>query len=970
MRAARNSVPFIALTETWLKPYVHDAQLEIEHYNISRCDRSTRVGGGVLLYTHEDLPITNVEKHDDKICQLLMCTCESSKMIICLLYRPPDAPYESLKSCLEQVHNYTKDQDDYETCFLGDFNLPSITWSPSSEHASLSESAELLLGFMSEQLSSQYIVIPTRKDNILDLFISNSASLVSHVLASDTGMSDHRLIEIFLSYDPCQPNISTPPAFQDQSFRSLDFNKADYDKISSLLQETDWDALIQQSDPEEFPNIVTQKLLEACQTGCPRKKPPKKRGSTLLRTLSRKKRKLQQKLDRIQQSPHTPQSQLDSINVKLNRVYYDIRDAVHKERQFREEQAVCKVKTNPKYFYSYAKKFSKTKRSISMLFDSDNNICHESALIANILQKQFTSVFSDPSATDLSSGDFDVPPIDHPFTDDKLDFGLEDIIEAIDDIKLNASAGPDGIPPCVLKHCKESLAKPIYLIWSRSLDSSVVPSCYKVSYIAPLHKKGSHAIPANYRPVSLTSHVIKIFERVMRKRLVDHFESNMLLCKNQHGFRAGRSCLTQLLAHFDDILESLMKNADLDSIYLDYAKAFDKVDHALLIKKLERYGVHPKLVSWIESFLTDRMQQVVVDGHMSLLGLIISGVPQGTVLGPILFLVFINDINQCITSSTLRCFADDTRISRTINGENDVNTLQHDLDKVMQWSINNNMMLHEDKFEYMSHSATKSSNLRELPFVEENFQYTTSKGCTLSPVHQLRDLGVTVCDNVSWSPHINSISKKARQKAAWVLSVFYTRSPTVMLTLYKSMVRSLLEFCSPLWNPVKISDIQELEGVQKTFTAKIHGCRDLDYWERLKKLSLMSLQRRRERYSIIHMWKLLHEQTSNDLQIKFHNRSRLGTLAVIPPLSRDSSSRHQSMYDSSFAVHGPKLWNAMPNYLNSISDFPSFKSRLTAFLLSVPDKPPVRGYTTANSNSLLAWRVDSSASALWGGQRV
>ena len=605
-----------------------------------------------------------------------------------------------------------------------------------------------------------------------------------------------------------------------------------------------------------------------------------------------------------------------------------------------------------------------------MLFDAENNICHEPTMVANLLQRQFTSVFSDPSATDLSSADIEVPPILEPFTDEKLSFGFEDITEAIDDIKLNAAAGPDGIPPCVLKNCKESLAKPFYLIWSRSLESSAVPSCYKASYIAPLHKKGSHAIPANYRPVSLTSHVIKIFERVMRKRLVNYLENNSLLCNNQHGFRAGRSCLTQLLAHFDDILENLRQNSDTDSIYLDYAKAFDKVDHALLIKKLERYGVHPKLVGWIKSFLSDRTQQVVVNGHKSVLAQIISGVPQGTVLGPILFLIFINDINQCISTSTLRCFADDTRISKAIKGQEDVALLQHDLEKVMQWSQNNNMTLHEDKFEYMCHSATKYSTIRELPFSEEHFHYTTSQGCTLSPVKQLRDLGVTVRDDASWSPHIKSISSKARQKAAWVLSVFYTRSPTVMLTLYKSMVRSLLEFCSPLWNPGKVKDIQELEGVQKTFTSKISGCNDLDYWERLKKLSLMSLQRRRERYIIIHMWKLLHGVTSNDLQIRFQKKARQGTQAVIPPMLQNSSARHQSLYDGSFGVQGPKLWNSMPYHLNSIGDFPTFKNRLTAFLLAVPDKPPVRGYTPPNSNSLVTWRVDSSASALWGGQRI
>ena len=133
---------------------------------------------------------------------------------------------------------------------------------------------------------------------------------------------------------------------------------------------------------------------------------------------------------------------------------------------------------------------------------------------------------------------------------------------------------------------------------------------------------------------------------------------------------------------------------------------------------------------------------------------------------------------------------------------------------------------------------------------------------------------------------------------------------------------------------------------------------------------MLSLQRRRERYILIHMWKLLHGHTSNDLGITFYSRSRLGTQAAIPPLSNSSSCKYQSLYDSSFAVLGPKLWNAMPYHLNSIADFPAFKAKLTAFLLSVPDKPPVRGYTAQNSNSLLAWRTDTSASALWGGQRI
>ena len=280
------------------------------------------------------------------------------------------------------------------------------------------------------------------------------------------------------------------------------------------------------------------------------------------------------------------------------------------------------------------------------------------------------------------------------------------------------------------------------------------------------------------------------------------------------------------------------------------------------------------------------------------------------------------------------------------------------------------MTLHKDKFEYMCHKHCKHLVLDELPFVSELFQYWVSQDISLRPVHQLRDLGILISSDLSWSPHIKAISDKARKKAAWVLSVFHTRSPEIMLTLYKSMVRSLLEYCSPLWNPSKISDIQELESVQKAFTARIAGVQSTHYWDRLKELSLMSLQRRRERYIILHMWKILHGKTSNDVNIQFVSRPRLGNLAKVPSAKRSSTAANMSVYDKSFAVMGPKLWNTMPYHMNIISDHEHFKTQLTKFLLVVPDMPPIRGYTSPNSNSLLCWKLDRKASTFWGGQTM
>ena len=211
--------------------------------------------------------------------------------------------------------------------------------------------------------------------------------------------------------------------------------------------------------------------------------------------------------------------------------------------------------------------------------------------------------------------------------------------------------------------------------------------------------------------------------------------------------------------------------------------------------------------------------------------------PQGTVLGPIL-LIFINDIANCVSHSTLRCFTDYTRICRSISDSNNVYELQSDLQEVTNWSSRNNMALHEDKFEYICHLANRSNPLHQLPFAHEHFQYTISTGTILTPVDQLHDLGIRVSSDLSLTLHIRSSCDKARTMAVWVFSVFHTRNTGVMLTVYKSLVRSHLEYYSPLWNSSKICDIQELESVQRTFASKIHGLQCLHYWERLKTLSL------------------------------------------------------------------------------------------------------------------------------------
>ena len=255
----------------------------------------------------------------------------------------------------------------------------------------------------------------------------------------------------------------------------------------------------------------------------------------------------------------------------------------------------------------------------------------------------------------------------------------------------------------------------------------------------------------------------------------------------------------------------------------------------------------------------------------------------------------------------------------------------------------------------MNYTLNMSRLLRELPFTAALLQYDTPCGETIESTDVVRDLGVYLSTDCSFSTHINITVCDAQRIASWILGTFRDRSSLTMTTLFKSLVRSKLEYCCPVWDPSKIRDIQALENVQRLFTRRIDGCKNMDYWKRLKQLKLLSLQRRRERYSIIHVWKILHGLAPNSTNISFYINERLGKKANKPRFNHKSQRSISTALDSSFGVRGPKLWNTLPKDVNSQASLSSFKVALGKFLDQFPDMPPVTGYTPPNSNSLLNW---------------
>jgi hypothetical protein len=284
---------------------------------------------------------------------------------------------------------------------------------------------------------------------------------------------------------------------------------------------------------------------------------------------------------------------------------------------------------------------------------------------------------------------------------ENIEFGPEDMEISIKELATFSAPGPDGIPAGLLKKCAGALKAPLTMLWKASITEGIIPEGFKVGLITPIHKGGPRDRPQNYRPVTLTSHVIKVFEKVVVRRLVRYMEEADLYNNGQHGFRRNRSCLSQLLEHHHRLVAQLEEGAGVDVVYLDFAKAFDKVDHGVLFRKLRLLGVGGSLLRWIHNFLTDRVQAVAIGNSKSREARVKSGVPQGSVLGPILFLIHIADIDSELTHASTSSFADDTRVLMKITDGLDCERLQDDLSSIYDWALVNNMQFNGIKFEVM-----------------------------------------------------------------------------------------------------------------------------------------------------------------------------------------------------------------------------------------------------------------------------
>ena len=841
----------------------------------------------------------------------------------------------------------------------GDFNLPHILWSSNTMNSAAPKDEKDIFNSLSKFLDEHFLHQHINKSthiagNILDLVFTNNINLLHsfECLQIPRSVSDHHIVECYTQFKSGASQTEEEKPEHLSPLDKLNFfsEDIDWDELTGELASHNWSTEFDGLHPNEMLANFMQVVLESCNKYIPVRKTVSKSNRTRIprerRRLMRKRRKLI-----IKQSKNSSPGNQAEIGRKLIKIEMLLQRSYKASSQLEEHKATTAIKTNPKYFFAYAKKYSKLNSKIGPLLNEKNEYTSSSKEMANLLKKQYETVFSEPLPNSVYADQ--ASSAEEWLTD--IDFNEDDIIKAINEISTTSSSGPDGITAIYLKQCKTEISKPLYIIWRKALDLGITPITLLIAYIIPIHKGDHRGVLANYRPIALTSHLVKTFEKIIRNKIVSYLDTNDLFNPSQHGFRQGRSCLRQLLAHYDAILSLLEKGLNVDTVYLDLAKAFDKVDHKVILAKLALLGIGGKLLKWIESFLTYRSQYVLVNRFLSEPSEVKSGVPQGSVIGPLLFLVLISDIDAELGTSFLSSFADDTRVSRGIESVRDASLLQEDLDAIYKWADLNNMKFNDKKLEVLRYGC--NDTLKSLT------SYNSPDGTSIAVKSTVRDLGVEMSDSGAFTDQINKICEKAKDMCSWILRTFKSRTPLVMKTLWKSLVLPILDYCSQLWCPINPGHIQKLEAIQQSFTRKIKLGEKFDYWDRLSHLRMYSLQRHRERYRIIYIWKILEGLVPNISHggnggIKKLHTVRNGRTSSIPTLHRAATTKVQKLREGSLHYHGSQLFNALPKGIRDLSNcsVEVFKHKLDAFLNVIDDKPLVRGYTAARrteSNSLI-----------------
>ena len=855
------------------------------------------IGGGLLVFVKQGLTILSCDKTSlfNQYCQFkLLSNNKVDTITFTLVYRSPNSSAVN-NSDLNMVINSL----DKNNIIIGDFNYPNIDWINNISDFK----ARPFLDTINDKFLEQLVTFPTHcKGNILDLVLSDIPDRVINLEPlGNLGNSDHSIISIDIIYNPSynSTNEYIPNWF-----------KADIPLFSDYLNSKNWPAEFQNFNTDQCWNYLKETISEGMKKFVPcKRRRQNNRPPWMSQKILKLVRKKQRRYNKYMQSK-SPQDFTDYKELEKT-TKTAIRNA---KRNFEKKLS---SEHNKRPFNSYLKSKTHARSTIGPL-KLNGQLFNDNKNMATILNDYFGSVFTNPDGASIPIPDTQVfgSPISN------ISFTERDIIKKIMNLKPSSSAGPDKISSKFLQTFASEVSVPLTLIFDKSMVSGDVPADWKHANITPIFKKGAKSDPGNYRPISLTSIPCKLFESLIKDGITKHLEVNALISQSQHGFTKSKSCLTNLLEFLETVTSEFEKGNAFDVIYLDFAKAFDTVPHDKLLAKMKSYGIEGELFKWFKNWLTGRKQCVVLNGESSDLINVDSGVPQGSVLGPLAFLIYINDIDAAATLIKLiKKFADDTKLGQTIINDKDRADLQECLNLICNWASKWGMHFNVNKCKVMH---IGKNNPKADYYMN---------GEKLADSEMERDIGIIISNNLKPSKQCSEAARKANAVLGMITKAFHYRDRHVYINLYKQYVRPHLEFCSPAWSPWTQADINCLEQIQQRAVRLVSGLRSQDYNDRLKELKLLSLKERRIKTDMITTYKILNgfDRVDPSTWFKQINQTRRTRLNADPANLEPTFTRTE-IRKNFFSIRVPDVWNKLPAHVKSSTSIYMFKSRYDDYL--------------------------------------
>lgn len=874
----------LVFTETWLNENFLSTEILCNKFNIFRRDRgSNTTGGGVLIAVSSNFVSERVmidASYDIEFISVSIIL-NGKRLFITCSYVPPSSPQTLYTMHAEAVKSVARWAHNGDSIFVfGDFNLPSITWKYLTEdnyfvQTRQSSYFDEFFNILYDMSLFQINGIPNKFSKVLDLIFVNDVSDCFIRRSSPITIPEdcyHPTIELLYS---TPSETITPSLIRNEKVFS--FKDTDYIKLNELLINTNWYNILPCFDgvddmSEAFYNKVYS-FMDLCV--------PKKIFKPLSgppwnnKHLAHAKNVKNKCYKKFKQSG----SSVDYLRYSISRADYTTLNKLCYDNYIISMK--YNFKQNPKLFFKFVNSKKKTSGfPASMKFQQIES--GDDAVICNLFADFFATTYSNTTYNYSSNYPFMISGnqlISLPFID------ISTISMELKNLKFTYNFGPDKIPSNILINCADALAIPLALLFNASIKFGYFPCVWKDSFIIPLFKSGNKSDISNYRGIAKLSIIPKLFEKIVTEQL--YYQVSNLISPYQHGFQKRCSTTTNLLHLTTAIYRGFLQQQQTDVIYTDFSKAFDKVNHMLLKKKLYLMGFSDLSIKWIYSYLTNRKQSVRFKNTCSRSIDVLSGVPQGSHLGPLLFSLFINDLPHVIFSSNILMYADDVKLFLSYRHVSDQQRLQDDLNSFYTWCKINLMELNLKKCKYMRF-VRKSSIHAQYDFA----------GYQLELVDNFLDLGILFDSKLNFIAHITMTANKARGVLGFIKRwAKEFKDPYVTKTLYTSLVRPILEYGSIIWDPIYKNHSDVIESVQKQFLLfclrglNFNSMNLPSYSARLALIKMPTLKSRRTMLNVTFIFNIINGNVScgfliNDILFNVPQRPSRNFALLSVPFSR------------------------------------------------------------------------------------